>query len=189
MFLTHFLCLCQLRDGSTHQGTVTSMEPNEGTFILHGETAKVISSTQILAWVYKFEHLFSMRILCFSSLQIEYVCLLLLVEEYFWVVKMWWNYVYPISSCLFNSCGVRHTITDQILSYVSLVLTEGKDKTCSYCWCTWAFSSSTQTGWVLTSSSWNSLCGWCFRLLTKLPCCLRVIPFSTQLLDYILFII
>ncbi|KAJ1399492.1 Small GTPase superfamily, ARF type [Sesbania bispinosa] len=30
----------QLRDGSTHQGTVTSMEPNEGTFILHGETTK-----------------------------------------------------------------------------------------------------------------------------------------------------
>ncbi|WJX62035.1 hypothetical protein P8452_47074 [Trifolium repens] len=30
----------QLRDGSTHQGTVTSMEPNEDTFILHGETTK-----------------------------------------------------------------------------------------------------------------------------------------------------
>ncbi|KAE9607080.1 hypothetical protein Lal_00025717 [Lupinus albus] len=30
----------QLRDGSTHQGTVTSMEPNEGTFVLHGETTK-----------------------------------------------------------------------------------------------------------------------------------------------------
>ncbi|KAK2367910.1 signal recognition particle receptor subunit beta [Trifolium repens] len=29
-----------LRDGSTHQGTVTSMEPNEDTFILHGETTK-----------------------------------------------------------------------------------------------------------------------------------------------------
>ncbi|CAM6091891.1 unnamed protein product [Calypogeia fissa] len=27
----------QLRDGSTHQGTVTSMEPNEGRFILHSE--------------------------------------------------------------------------------------------------------------------------------------------------------
>ncbi|KAL2343511.1 hypothetical protein Fmac_004796 [Flemingia macrophylla] len=27
----------QLRDGSTHQGTVTSMEPNEDTFILHSE--------------------------------------------------------------------------------------------------------------------------------------------------------
>ncbi|KAK4709071.1 hypothetical protein R3W88_029996 [Solanum pinnatisectum] len=27
----------QLRDGSAHQGTVTSMEPNEGSFILHSE--------------------------------------------------------------------------------------------------------------------------------------------------------
>ncbi|KAF3552257.1 hypothetical protein DY000_02000238 [Brassica cretica] len=30
----------QLRDGSSHQGTVTSMEPNEGTFDLHSENAK-----------------------------------------------------------------------------------------------------------------------------------------------------
>ncbi|XP_065876658.1 uncharacterized protein [Euphorbia lathyris] len=30
----------QLRDGSPHQGTVTSMEPNEGTFILHSESSK-----------------------------------------------------------------------------------------------------------------------------------------------------
>ncbi|KAK4780791.1 hypothetical protein SAY87_016897 [Trapa incisa] len=30
----------QLRDGSFHQGTVTSMEPNEGTFILHSEITK-----------------------------------------------------------------------------------------------------------------------------------------------------
>jgi hypothetical protein len=35
------LCPCQLRDGSSHQGTVTSMEPNEGTFVLHSETVKV----------------------------------------------------------------------------------------------------------------------------------------------------
>ncbi|CAN8271154.1 unnamed protein product [Cochlearia groenlandica] len=27
----------QLRDGSTHQGAVTSMEPNEGTFVFHNE--------------------------------------------------------------------------------------------------------------------------------------------------------
>nr|AAU44447.1 hypothetical protein AT2G18770 [Arabidopsis thaliana] len=27
----------QLRDGSSHQGAVTSMEPNEGTFVLHNE--------------------------------------------------------------------------------------------------------------------------------------------------------
>lgn len=33
----------QLRDGSSHQGTVTSMEPNEGTFVLHSEITKVIS--------------------------------------------------------------------------------------------------------------------------------------------------
>ncbi|KAL5540083.1 hypothetical protein UlMin_043154 [Ulmus minor] len=30
----------QLRDGSSHQGTVTSMEPNEGTFVLHSEKVK-----------------------------------------------------------------------------------------------------------------------------------------------------
>ncbi|WCJ43376.1 P-loop containing nucleoside triphosphate hydrolases superfamily protein [Euphorbia peplus] len=30
----------QLRDGSPHQGTVTSMEPNEGIFILHSEASK-----------------------------------------------------------------------------------------------------------------------------------------------------
>ncbi|KAM5584664.1 hypothetical protein ABKV19_004166 [Rosa sericea] len=30
----------QLRDGSSHQGTVTSMEPNEGTFVLHSEKSK-----------------------------------------------------------------------------------------------------------------------------------------------------
>lgn len=30
----------QLRDGSSHQGTVTSMDPNEGTFVLHSETSK-----------------------------------------------------------------------------------------------------------------------------------------------------
>ncbi|XP_047322690.1 signal recognition particle receptor subunit beta-like [Impatiens glandulifera] len=30
----------QLRDGSSHKGTVTSMEPNEGTFVLHSETQK-----------------------------------------------------------------------------------------------------------------------------------------------------
>ncbi|KAL0336132.1 UNVERIFIED_CONTAM: hypothetical protein Sradi_4825100 [Sesamum radiatum] len=30
----------QLRDGSSHQGTVTSMEPNEGTSVLHSETSK-----------------------------------------------------------------------------------------------------------------------------------------------------
>ncbi|KAJ0095970.1 hypothetical protein Patl1_16097 [Pistacia atlantica] len=30
----------QLRDGSYHQGTVTSMEPNEGTFVLHTESSK-----------------------------------------------------------------------------------------------------------------------------------------------------
>ncbi|KAJ9169531.1 hypothetical protein P3X46_017713 [Hevea brasiliensis] len=30
----------QLQDGSSHQGTVTSMEPNEETFILHSESSK-----------------------------------------------------------------------------------------------------------------------------------------------------
>ncbi|XP_058091848.1 uncharacterized protein LOC131237849 [Magnolia sinica] len=28
----------QLRDGSSHQGTVTSMDPNEGSFVLHSES-------------------------------------------------------------------------------------------------------------------------------------------------------
>nr|KJB25221.1 hypothetical protein B456_004G181700 [Gossypium raimondii] len=37
-FLTLFPC--QLRDGSSHQGTVTSMEPNEGTFVLNSESNK-----------------------------------------------------------------------------------------------------------------------------------------------------
>ncbi|KAF9626674.1 hypothetical protein IFM89_038769 [Coptis chinensis] len=35
------LLFYQLRDGSSHQGTVTSMDPNEGTFVLHSESAKV----------------------------------------------------------------------------------------------------------------------------------------------------
>ncbi|TKY58667.1 Signal recognition particle receptor subunit beta [Spatholobus suberectus] len=30
----------QLRDGSIHEGTVTSMEPNEDTFVLHSETTQ-----------------------------------------------------------------------------------------------------------------------------------------------------
>ncbi|XP_057856180.2 uncharacterized protein LOC131065637 [Cryptomeria japonica] len=30
----------QLRDGSSHQGTVTSMEPNEDSFVLHSESSK-----------------------------------------------------------------------------------------------------------------------------------------------------
>ncbi|RZC72019.1 hypothetical protein C5167_035182 [Papaver somniferum] len=30
----------QLRDGSAHQGTVTSMDPNEGNFVLHSESSK-----------------------------------------------------------------------------------------------------------------------------------------------------
>ncbi|KAM2363345.1 hypothetical protein ACFX1X_002415 [Malus domestica] len=30
----------QLRDGSSHQGTVTSMEPNDGYFVLHSEKSK-----------------------------------------------------------------------------------------------------------------------------------------------------
>ncbi|PQQ13835.1 signal recognition particle receptor subunit beta [Prunus yedoensis var. nudiflora] len=34
------LLFYQLRDGSSHQGTVTSMEPNEGTFVLHSEKSK-----------------------------------------------------------------------------------------------------------------------------------------------------
>jgi signal recognition particle receptor subunit beta len=30
----------QLKDGTTHQGAVTSMEPNEGSFVLHSEATK-----------------------------------------------------------------------------------------------------------------------------------------------------
>ncbi|KAC9521248.1 hypothetical protein E3N88_45691 [Mikania micrantha] len=32
--------MCQLRDGSSHQGTVISMEPNEGLFVLNLDTSK-----------------------------------------------------------------------------------------------------------------------------------------------------
>ena len=32
---------CQLRDGSSHQGTVTSMEENNDTFVLHSEQERV----------------------------------------------------------------------------------------------------------------------------------------------------
>lgn len=35
--------MAQLRDGTTHQGAVTSMEPNADTFILHSETSKVLN--------------------------------------------------------------------------------------------------------------------------------------------------
>jgi len=66
----------------------------------------------------------------------------------------------------------------QILSYVFLILTEGQDKTCSYCWCSWPFSAATQTRWVLASSGWDSFCGWRFGLFTELSCRFRVIPSS-----------
>jgi hypothetical protein len=33
---------CQLRDGSSHQGTVTSMEENDDTFVLHSEQERVM---------------------------------------------------------------------------------------------------------------------------------------------------
>lgn len=33
----------QLQDGSSHQGTVISMEPNEGTFVLHSELNKKVN--------------------------------------------------------------------------------------------------------------------------------------------------
>ncbi|KAH0686981.1 hypothetical protein KY284_017534 [Solanum tuberosum] len=39
-FLAHRFQGKNLRDGSAHQGTVTSMEPNEGSFILHSEEDK-----------------------------------------------------------------------------------------------------------------------------------------------------
>ncbi|URD93973.1 signal recognition particle receptor [Musa troglodytarum] len=37
----------QLRDGSPHLGTVTSMEPNDGTFVLHSELEK----ESFLSWI------------------------------------------------------------------------------------------------------------------------------------------
>lgn len=40
-FYRPFLHSLQLRDGSVHKGTVTSMETNEGFFPLHSEVAKV----------------------------------------------------------------------------------------------------------------------------------------------------
>ncbi|XP_074284363.1 uncharacterized protein LOC141608959 isoform X2 [Silene latifolia] len=38
----------QLRDGSSHQGTVTSMDPNEGTFVLHSESAKKVKPVHLV---------------------------------------------------------------------------------------------------------------------------------------------
>ncbi|KAK9747891.1 hypothetical protein RND81_02G021800 [Saponaria officinalis] len=38
----------QLRDGSSHQGTVTSMDPNESTFVLHSETAKKVKPVHLV---------------------------------------------------------------------------------------------------------------------------------------------
>ncbi|XP_074319575.1 uncharacterized protein LOC141656537 isoform X1 [Silene latifolia] len=38
----------QLRDGSTHQGTVTSMDPNEGTFVLNSETGKKVKPVHLV---------------------------------------------------------------------------------------------------------------------------------------------
>lgn len=43
----------QLRDGSYHQGTVTSMEPNEGTFVLHTESTKVVYLNLLCSNIYR----------------------------------------------------------------------------------------------------------------------------------------
>ncbi|KAF8698713.1 hypothetical protein HU200_034965 [Digitaria exilis] len=37
MLMTYAISSCQLRDGSSHQGTVTSMEENNDTFVLNSE--------------------------------------------------------------------------------------------------------------------------------------------------------
>ncbi|PIA47048.1 hypothetical protein AQUCO_01400034v1 [Aquilegia coerulea] len=36
-----FCLIYKLRDGSSHQGSVTSMDPNEGVFVLHSESSKM----------------------------------------------------------------------------------------------------------------------------------------------------
>ncbi|XVF52286.1 hypothetical protein PTKIN_Ptkin05aG0007000 [Pterospermum kingtungense] len=41
----------QLRDGSSHQGTVTSMEPNEGTFVLNSESNKFLPQAAGIVFV------------------------------------------------------------------------------------------------------------------------------------------
>ncbi|RWW86743.1 hypothetical protein BHE74_00004469 [Ensete ventricosum] len=40
---------CSLRDGSPHLGTVTSMEPNDGTFVLHSELEKLRTSRSAIS--------------------------------------------------------------------------------------------------------------------------------------------
>jgi len=40
-FSANSVSACQLRDGSSHQGTVTSMEENNDTFVLHSEQERV----------------------------------------------------------------------------------------------------------------------------------------------------
>ncbi|PKI62745.1 hypothetical protein CRG98_016844 [Punica granatum] len=68
----------QLRDGSYHQGTVTSMEPNEGTFILRSETTKIqllclidapIVAHILLDWRPSLYHLLLLLEVCYMAVQ------------------------------------------------------------------------------------------------------------------------
>jgi len=54
-------------------------------------------------------------------------------------------------------------------------MTDRENEVCTCCWYSWPFSSSTQTRWVLASSSWHGVCCWCFGILTQLECSFRVI--------------
>lgn len=140
-FYLHPWCICQLRDGSSHQGTVTSMEPNEGTFLLHSESAKVIY----------------FNLMCSNLTQA------VLISN-----DMKWEYVFQIQPGILGGANPS-------FSHFFMSSTEGKNKACTCCWCSWSFSSSTQTRRVLASSSWHRVCCWCFGILTQLECSYRVI--------------
>lgn len=173
------LCLWQLRDGSSHEGTVTSMEPNEGTFVLHSETTKVLYFNSLCPDGN------NSKCLLYIMIYLIMLSLLYMREEVsqFFQLPCEHKIDYSVSllfvSFLFISWSLGHT--HQTETFLTLCLTEGQNKTCPSGWCSWAFSSSTQTGWVLASSSRNSFCGGCFGILTKLPCCFRVILFIYSL--------
>lgn len=52
-----------------------------------------------------------------------------------------------------------------------LILAERKDQACAYCWCTWAFTSSTKAWWVFARGSWGYLHHRCSGFLAKYSSC------------------
>lgn len=139
--------MCQLRDGSTHQGTVTSMEPNEDTFVLHSESTKVM----YLIWS------------TFIYTEIR-------------ALKSSWCMNFIVLKLCF-------IFSNKNWAAIFISLAEGENKACSPCWCSWSFSSPTQTRWVFASSSRHSIrCG-CLGIPTKLFCSFWVItrPYNAAL--------